>query len=279
VLLGPDATYDQIRTSESDPTWSVAPRWHVNEDLLVYARVATGFSPGGPNQPSSVLPNPRPYRSDSTRNYELGARADLFDKRFTVDVAIFDIRWKDVQIVELVQTASGPVGLNGNSGTAESKGVEWNFLWRPVDGLSIGLLGAYTNAKLTSDAAALGGMKGDQLPYVPDVAGTFNADYTWHAFGNFAGFLGGSWSYTGSRYTTFSSAVDTVESHVKLPIYNTLKIQGGLDNGHYSVELFGSNLTNARGITEYVNSGGHDQTGLAAFIQPRTIGIELGAKF
>jgi len=279
VLIGPDTTYDPVRTSETDPTWSVAPRWHVNDDILIYVRVATGFSPGGPNQPSSFLPNPPSYRSDSTRNYELGGRADLFDKRFTVDVAVFDIRWKDVQIADILQTSSGPAAINGNSGSAETKGVEWNLSWRPVDGLSFGLLGAYTNAKLTSDAATLGGMKGDELPYVPDVTSTFNTDYTWHAFGDFAGFLGGSWTYTGSRFTAFSSAGGTIESHVKLPIYNTLKVQAGLDNGHYSLELFGSNLTNARGITEYLNSGGHDQTGLAAFIQPRTIGIELGAKF
>jgi iron complex outermembrane recepter protein len=279
VLLGPDATYPAISTSETDQTWSVAPRWHVNDDVLLYARYATGFSPGGPNQPSSLLPNPPPYRSDSTRNYELGVRADLFDKRFTVDVDIFDIRWKDVQILDIVQTSSGPVGLNGNSGSAESKGVEWDFLWRPLQGLSVGLLGAYTDAKLTSDAAVLGGMQGDALPYVPVVSSTFNVDYTWHAFGRFAGFLGSSWTYTGTRYTAFSSSTATVESHVKLPIYNTLKVQAGVDNGHYSVELFGSNLTNARGITEYANSGGQNQTGLAAFIQPRTIGIELGAKF
>ena len=63
------------------------------------------------------------------------------------------------------------------------------------------------------------------------------------------------------------------------PVYNTLSVQAGLDNGHYSVEIFGNNLTNARGITEYANSGGQNQTGIAAFIQPRTIGIELGAKF
>lgn len=73
--------------------------------------------------------------------------------------------------------------------------------------------------------------------------------------------------------------ITVVESHVKLPIYNTLKVQAGMDNGHYSVELFGNNLTNARGITQYSNNGGANQTGLAAIIQPRTIGIELGAKF
>jgi iron complex outermembrane recepter protein len=279
VLLGPDATFAKTYTSERDQTWSVAPRWHVNDELLMYARVATGFSPGGPNQPSSLILNPPPYRSDSTRNYELGVRADLFDKKFTLDVDIFDIRWSDVQILDLVQTSSGPVGLNGNSGSADSRGVEWNFLWRPLQGLGIGLLGAYTDAKLTSDAVALGGMNGDALPYVPKFSDTFNVDYTWPAFGTVTGFVGGSWTYTGTRYTAFSSSVATIESHVKLPIYNTLKVQGGLDNGRYSVELFGSNLTNARGITEYVNSGGQNQTGLAAFIQPRTIGIELGAKF
>jgi iron complex outermembrane recepter protein len=279
VLIGPTTTFPTTYVSETDRTWSVAPRWHITDDLLAYVRVATGFSPGGPNQPSPLLLNPPSYRSDSTRNYEVGLRADLFDKRFTVDMDIFDIRWKDVQIVDLVQTASGPVGLNGNSGSAESRGVEWNLLWRPVQGLSLGLLGAYTDAKLTSDAATLGGMNGDALPYVPEVSSTFNADYTWHAFGNYAGFVGSSWTYTGTRYTDFSSSVSTVESHVKLPVYNTLQVQAGLDNGHYNIELFGNNLTNARGITEYANSGGQNQTGLAAFIQPRTIGIELGVKF
>ena len=117
------------------------------------------------------------------------------------------------------------------------------------------------------------------LPYVPALSSTLNMDYTWHAFGAFAGFLGGSWNYSGSRYTDFSSSTTVIESHVKLPSYNTLRMQAGLDNGHYSVEIFGSNLTNARGITEYANSGGQNETGIAALIQPRTIGLELGAKF
>ena len=66
---------------------------------------------------------------------------------------------------------------------------------------------------------------------------------------------------------------------MKLPEYQTVKAEAGLDNGHYSIEFFGSNLTNARGITEYANSGGANQAGLAAIIQPRTVGIQLGAKF
>ena len=279
VLIGPaDTIFDPVSTSETSQTWSVAPRWHINDDTLLYARVATGFSPGGPNSPSSALALPPPYRSDSTRNYEVGFRTDLFDKHFSVDVDVFDVKWRDVQILEVVDTASGPVGINGNGGSAESKGAEWNFQWRPLQGLSVGVLGAYTNAKLTSDAPILGGASGEKLPYVPEVSSTLNVDYTWHAFGSYAGFVGGSAAYSGARFTSFSSSGVT-SSHVKLPTYTTLNLQAGLEDGHYSIEVFGSNLGNARGITEYANSGGANQTGLASFIQPRTIGIELGAKF
>ena len=203
----------------------------------------------------------------------------MFNKQFTIDVAVFDIKWKDIQILGLVDTASGPVGINGNSGSAESKGIEWNFLWQPVAGLTVGVLGAYTDAKLKADAPGLGAKSGDELPYVPDVSSTLNVDYTWKAFGNYSAIVGGSWVYTGTRYTGFSPSVDVIEPHVKLPTYNTLDLRAGLESGRYSFELYGHNLSNERGITEYQNQGGANQTGRATFIQPRTFGVQLGAKF
>ena len=60
---------------------------------------------------------------------------------------------------------------------------------------------------------------------------------------------------------------------------DTLNLQAGLGNGRYRVELFAHNLANERGISEYHSSGARNQLGLAAFIQPRTIGVQLRAKF
>ena len=279
VLYGPANTYPALYSSESSTTWSAAPRWHINEDTLAYIRIATGFRPGGPNFPTPALPNPPTFRSDSTRNYEVGIRSDLFDKRFSIDMAVFYIDWKDIQILGLVQTSTGPIGINGNSGSATSKGVEWNFQWRPISGLAVGLLGSYTNAYLTSDAPGLGAFSGEKLPYVPNVSATLNVDYNWHAFGSFNAFAGGSETYTGTRYSDFSPSPTIVETHAKLPVYNTLQLHAGLDNGRYDAELYANNVTNSLGITHYANNGGLNQTGLATFIQPRTIGIELGVKF
>jgi iron complex outermembrane receptor protein len=280
ILYGPTTTnFPPIYTSQTSTTWSVAPRWHINEDTLAYVRVATGFRPGGPNLPTPTLPNPPSFKSDSTKNYEIGLRTDLFDKTFSIDMAVFYIDWKDIQILSIVNTPAGPVGINGNSGSAKSKGVEWNFSWRPIAGLSIGLLGSYTDAYLTADAPGLGAFSGEKLPYVPNVSTTLNVDYKWPAFGDWAAFVGGSETYTGSRYTGFSPSITVVEPHVKLPVYNTLQLHLGLDNGHYNAELYGDNLNNSKGITDYSNSGGANQTGLVSFIQPRTIGIQVGYKF
>jgi len=192
---------------------------------------------------------------------------------------VFYIDWKDVQILGIVNTPAGPVGINGNSGSAKSKGVEWNFTWRPISGLTLALLGSYTDAYLTADAPGLGAMSGDKLPFVPNVQNTLNADYKWPAFGDWSAFVGGTETYTGSRYTAFSPTVSVIEPHVKLPVYNTFQLHLGLDNGHYNAELYGNNLGNSKGITDYSNEGGANQTGLVSFIQPRTIGIQVGYKF
>ena len=280
VLYGPvDTPFAKLFSTQTSTTWSVAPRWHINEDTLLYARVSTGFRPGGPNLPTPTLPNPPTFKSDSTKNYEIGFRTDLFDKKFSVDMAVFYIDWKDIQILSIVNTPAGPVGINGNSGSAKSKGVEWNFGWRPLDGLTIGLLGSYTDAYLTADAPGLGATSGDKLPYVPNVSATLNVDYRWPAFGSYSAYVGASETYTGARFTAFSPSVDVVVPHVKLPVYNTLQLRIGLDNDRYSAQLYGNNINNARGIQDYSSEGGANQTGTASFIQPRTIGIELGVKF
>ena len=152
VLYGPGTDFPAIETSEHSTTWSVAPRFHLSQDSMLYARYSTGYRPGGPNLPTPTLPNPPPLAPDSTRNYELGFKSDLLNHRFSFDIAVFDIDWKDVQILSIVNTPAGPVGINGNSGSARNVGVEWNFSWQPVNGLTLGLLGSYVDAKITEDA-------------------------------------------------------------------------------------------------------------------------------
>lgn len=279
IIYGPGTTYPVRESAESKTTWSLAPRWRIGEDSLLYARFATGFRPGGPNLPTPPLPDPPNFLPDSTKNYEVGFRTQLAGGKVSIDVTAFKIDWTDVQILSLVQTANGPIGINGNSGSAKSEGLEWNLAWRPTDNLRIGYVGSYTNAKLKTDAPGLGAFKGDELPYVPDLSSTLNVDFN----GNLAGrdvFGGFSFTNVGKRYTGFSPSVNVIEPHVELPSYSTINAQFGVEfAGKYTLEVFAQNLGNETGILNYQNQGSRLQRGVGVFTAPRTFGVQFGAKF
>jgi outer membrane receptor protein involved in Fe transport len=265
-------------------TYSVAPRWHVDANTMVYARVATGYRPGGPNALPPVAPVtvPRIYGSDTTVNYEAGVRTTALDGKLSIDLAAFYVTWKNIQILEDV----AGYGVNANAGTAESKGLEWTFNWKPVEGLNLLWTGAYTDAHLTSDTPAVDpdfAKSGSPLPYAPKWSSAVDAEYDWSWFADYKGFLGGQLAYSGPRYSDFGAdgASATVAflgtRQVRLPEYATLSARFGVQNDKYRVELWAQNLTNARGFTSYGDvSTAWAQMGI---INPRTIGITLSAKW
>ncbi len=279
LLYGPAANRGEIFSNDHDALYSVAPRWRPNDDTMLYARIATGYRPGGPNIPAPGVAVPLSYGPDHTTNYEIGWRQDLLHKTVTVDLTGFYINWRDVQILSIFSTPTGPVSVNGNAGAAVSKGVEWSLAWVPFPGLRLSAVGAFTDARLTVDAPGLGGFAGDYLPYVPSVTNSLNGEYSWTPAEGYSAFASATWTYTGERYTGFAPAGGTAESHVRLPNYSTGAVRLGLEHGRISGELYAINISNSRAITFFSNEGGFNETGQAAIIQPRTIGFVTRLSF
>jgi iron complex outermembrane receptor protein len=275
LLVG--ATSFSVPSKGNVFTYSVAPRWHVDANTMVYARLATGFRPGGPNVLPPVAPPsvPRAYGSDSTVNTELGIRSTQLDGHLSIDVAVFHVDWKDIQLLELVDTFN----VNGNGGKARSQGVEWTFAYLPVHGLTFTWTGAYTDAELTTPAPAVNGQSGDPLPFAPKFSTSLDGEYEWAAFADYNGFTGVTWSYIGTRSTDFASSNAVVPVQVGLPSYDTVAVRAGLENSRYRVELYGKNLSDARGITGYASSGAPGLGAQINVIQPRTVGVTVSAKF
>ncbi len=279
ILYGSGSNGAILTSNEHNALYSVAPRWRLNDNTLFYGRIATGYRPGGPNLAvAGITGIPSSYQPDRTVNYEIGWRQDLFDKKVSVDLTGFYIDWKSVQVLSLVNTSAGEIGVNGNAASAVSKGVEWSLTWLPIRGLRLNTVGDYTDARLTADALGLGGRGGDYLPYVPNVSTSVNVDYSWHVFRDYDAYVSGTWTFTGERFTDFSAS-STFVSHASLPSYNTGAIRAGLENKRYSLEAFITNIGDERGITFYGNQGGANQTGQATIIQPRTIGMTARVRF
>jgi iron complex outermembrane recepter protein len=283
LFSGPvDFVTIQPTTTENKLTYSVAPRFKLNDDVSIYARVASGYRPGGPVpnfSPATVPGFPTQFASDTTTNYEIGAKGSLSDGRFDFDVAVYRIDWKDVQITTGYDINGVTFFAIGNGGTARSQGVEWSFGASPIDGLRLGWNGAYTDAELTEDALGLGATKGDRLPFVPKWSSNVSADYTGKLSEKLSFNMGASWEHVGERFATFITT-PTFSNNPRIPSYDTVHLRAGLGFERYRLDLIARNITDSQGLTTYQSSTGFNNlNGQATIVQPRTVMVRLSANF
>lgn len=276
-LIGDQLADDN--SSESVFTWSVAPRYELSKHASVYARVATGFRPGGPNViPVGAPPGiPTSYKADRLTNWELGFKAEAPDAQlWSLELAAYHIDWKDIQLFEVVNQ----IGINANGGKARVNGLEFSGALRPVPGLTLATNGAYTDAKLKDDTPPLtGGLAGDPLPWVPKWSGAVHADYEFPLTPTLGGFVGGSLDYVGKRNAEFNQRHPD-GSLIRIPGYTEVDLRAGVNMGRYTLEAYVRNLFDKGGITD---AFGFDGTtfpagaAAASVIRPRTIGLTLTA--
>ncbi|HTW34354.1 MAG TPA: TonB-dependent receptor [Rhizomicrobium sp.] len=286
-------------STENAFTWSADAQYHLNEQVNVYVRAATGFRPGGPNDlPPGAGPTvPRTYSSDSLKDYEAGTKGELLDGALSFDADVFYISWNDIQLLTTYTVASGPGAgqytIDANGGTARSEGAEADVAWVPFDRLNLDFNGAYTEAQLTSgtDPIYVGGVAGNALPYSPKWSATLNGEYQFLPMGDFTPYVGAAWHYIGTRYSGFTPYADVLEgllapnlyqNQYALPSYNTFDVRVGIDWSKWSLEVYGKNLNDAKGITAFSATGSSaasDNAPFANIIQPRLIGIVLRGKF
>ena len=265
LLFGPVPVLGRGASKEDVVTYAISPRFKVNEDIMVYARLASGYRPGGPNVifPGQTLP--ASYKSDSVVNYEAGVKGYWFDRKLSVDASVYYIDWKDIQIV---QVFGGVQGL-GNGKEASSKGFEVQGAYSLLPGLTLGATLAYTDAQLTANAPEINGKEGDRVPFVPLWSGSLTADYSVAAFGDFQWRIGGGYRYKGESTGSFKSAAD----YIQYDGYGLIDGYIGIENGRWSARVFGRNLADER---VYVGAA---LPGQLVINQPRVLGISLNANF
>ncbi len=270
------------KVSDGKATWSGAISWHPVERVNLYARVATGYRPGGPNAIPSVMSAGylTRYKPDTTVNYELGAKGELFDRRLAFDVSLFTIDWTDIQIptISINPDTGVPQNFTANGGKARSRGVEYALRFAATPQLSLSVSGSLDDADLRADAPTIGGVRGDQLPYVPRFSNTVSMDYRAPIGGDAKIFAGIDWAYVGARYSNFAATpVHTI--HQRLPEYHNVNLRGGVDLGRFQVDAFVTNVTDSRGLYSYLSGAGANATGTGVIQQPRTFGLRFGAEF
>lgn len=153
---------------------SISPKaaigWQVNDDTRLYASIASGYRPGGYNVVPLSNQDAKGYNAESSINAELGWRTSSLENLFEFSGALYWITTDDVQIY------TGTPGSQSLSNVEEalSKGIEAELTVYPTDSLTVTLGGTYGRSTFESDK---GELKGNRLPYAPDMTATFGVDY------------------------------------------------------------------------------------------------------
>jgi iron complex outermembrane receptor protein len=281
VVQGADGTLVG-HSSDGVWTWSVSPRYEINNRVAVYARVAKGYRPGGPNvvPPGAPADYPAQFRADTLISYETGVRAETPDRTFGIDASVYYLDWKDTQITTTFQTSIGPVTADGNGEGAKSYGGEVSATLRPIHGFVVIGSVAYNHTALKGNIL-VGGSDGDQLPYAPRWNASLSADYDWALSAKVNAFVGGSIMAVSDRPADFDAAYQTMFGHrLVLDGYETVDLRAGIDMKPYTLSIYAKNLTNSGGQT-YAGPYGSRYAGLVdiAMIRPRTIGLTAGFEF
>ncbi|MGB8603297.1 MAG: TonB-dependent receptor, partial [Rhizomicrobium sp.] len=256
-------------------TYSITPRYHISEDMMVYARVATGYRPGGGN---SAPDEPSSYGPDRTVNYEIGFKGVLLPHLLTVDTSLFDIEWNNIQL-----EATSPTNFSfvENGGAARSRGAEISAYLTPLDGMTIAANFSYVDAVLTRNVnvSSLYGIKGDRLPYSSKTAGSISVDQDFPLAIDLDGFVGATFNYTGSRYAAFPTK--SAYSRFFMPAYGTVDLRAGVEYQDWKISLYAKNVFDQVGFTYgqsrnvATRSGNYD----ASIIAPRTVGLSVTRNF
>ncbi|PZO75971.1 MAG: TonB-dependent receptor [Sphingomonas taxi] len=135
--------------------------------LTVYGLYSEGFRIGGINTYAVATGVPLEFASDSTQNYEVGAKFDLVPGTMSFDIAAFHINWNDIQ-----SRLFTPVDFNAytvNGGGAKIDGIEMSLVFRPSRNLTYTANLTYNDARLSGllpDSSAPGGgyAAGTRLP-------------------------------------------------------------------------------------------------------------------
>ena len=276
LLIGSKPKRD---SSESPTTYLANMRYLASDNLMGYVRVASGYRPGGPNlvinNPTTGLPLSDPtFDSDSLTSYEAGIKTSTQDRRYSLDAAIYQIDWNDLQI----NVARNGVGVVGNAGGARSRGAELTLTGRPTEALTLMGAFAYINAKLTEDSPStdLGGEAGDSLPNTPDFTAALSADYRF-TLAEHGAAVGATWRYIDDRVDGFKEGANP---QYKLPSYDTLDLRARMEFGKTYVQLYVKNAFDERGLlsasTALTALGGPVTV---STLQPRTYGVSLNVGF
>lgn len=277
LVVGLDGLSSTFKGNRLD--YRIGANYRFSNELMAYAQVATGYKGGGINPQPFVPDQVQTFDPETLTTYELGFKADLFDRRLRLNGAAFLSDYDNIQrTVYLCPTsASTACGQTKNIADARYKGVELEAQikgpWRlKIDG-SLAYIDPEYRRIIDPNSLVTAGMR---PPFASEWQLSAGAEYPIVIEG--AGRLTPrvDWSYLSSYYY---QAVNTALALIPPRSLVNARLSYESQNGDWTVSASVTNLTKKYylvGVAENMSSLGN----AAGFVgRPREWALTVGRKF
>lgn len=266
-----------VSSSEDGEVFKANLSYKITRDVMFYFEAAQGFRPGGVNQVLGLAESLTPYESDKLWDYEAGFKTTWFNRRLTFNADVFRLDWTNIQVSG--RTPNGAFSFITNAGAARVQGVEIETSLRPITGLSLSGNVSYLTAALTENQSnsqvQAPGLKGDRIPYVPEITAGGSAEYNWALTSRLNGLARVDYTYAGDSYSDFRPTA-TYTRYV--PSYGLVNLRAGIEGSadkKWGLYLFVTNVLDKVAILRASSSAiGVGLTSVTT-APPRTIGVNF----
>jgi len=254
----------------------------VNDVVMGYLSATRGYKVGGFNVSGTLDPALREYDPEGLWNYEAGVKGTWLDGRLSARGSVFYMQRDDMQVATSITLERGDgsvefIDLISNAAEGSNRGLELEVDYRPVESLSLfanlGILDTRFDDFVNNNGEDL---SGEDQAHAPEYQFFAGADYRfapgWYARVETEG--------KDSFFFSNSNRVVPNLDDVRSDAYELWNASVGYESAHWSLKLWGRNLTDedyaVRGF--YFGNDprtGYEPNGWFQLGEPRRYGVTL----
>jgi iron complex outermembrane receptor protein len=250
-------SYNDLKHDDSKLMPSASVQYDVTSNAMAYLSYANGFKAGGFSFNATATPaDTGEFKAETVNSYELGLKASWFDKVLTTNLAVFHMKYSNLQETTgiVVPGTTNFVSVVANAAASTSQGVELGVMWLPMRQLRIEAELAYLDAKYDNfNSASCTALQSVQTPvnctqnlsgrtraFAPRYTGSLSADYQIPVTASLRMSLGGDVYYTDDYYIQAN-----LDPYLRQDAYTKFGARLGLGtvDGTWDVAVIGKNLS------------------------------------
>jgi len=277
-------------TDVDDISWDASAVYALNDDVNVYGRVAKGFR--APSiQGRLAFGGISVADSEEVISYEVGIKADLWDRRGRIGFNLFRYNVDGQQLIAVGGATNQAILLNADKSIGQGAELDlqawltdtllvtWGTSYNDTEiddpNLAVAICGGgctITDPTTVIDGQTFALVDGNSLPQAPKWIHNLTARWGVPVGDDAEFYVYTDWAYRGQvNFFLYESP----EFRGRSTLEGGLRVGTNWNQGNYDLAVFGRNITDSTRIV-----GGIDFNNLTGFInEPRTWGVEFTAKF